>query len=277
MSQVQLSSPNLSSDTKSKIKSVTSTKQKIQVIFIILVVGSLYAVSSIQTNSFITRFNPEFFENVSRMSSQMWPPNMSFAQSVWPKLIETIHMAVISTTIAAVLCLPLSVLAARNIIENTIVYNIVRFFLNVMRTIPELLLAVIFVSLFSIGVFPGILALIIFSLGILAKLISETIESIDESQIEVIRASGGNFIQVIQYAVLPQILPQFASFSLYVFEINIRASVVLGFVGAGGVGLLLSQQINFLFYKNAMALTIIIYVVVVVIDYISNKIREALL
>ncbi|KGP74383.1 alkylphosphonate ABC transporter permease [Pontibacillus yanchengensis Y32] len=262
---------------KPEIKSVVSPKKKLRNILIVLIILSLYTFSSIQTSSFLTQFNAEFFQNVGRMIGKMWPPRIGFASAVWPKLAETIHMAVIGTTIACIFCLPLSVLAANNINQNKYLYSTTKFLLNVLRTIPELLLAVIFVSLVGIGVFPGILALTFFSLGILAKLLSETIESIDMSQVEAMRASGGNTIQVIRFAVLPQILPQFTSFSLYVFEINIRASVVLGFVGAGGIGLLLNQQIAFFNYKNAMALTLIIYVVVVSIDYISNKIREALL
>ncbi|KGX87759.1 phosphonate ABC transporter, permease protein PhnE [Pontibacillus litoralis] len=270
-------STQATNDSVPVIKGLASSKQKLRNLLILLIVGSLYLYSSIQTESFITRFNSEFFSNVGRMLGQMWPPNMEFASTVWPKLAETVQMAVIGTSIAAMFSLPLSLLASYNIIPSKIVYRTTKFFLNVLRTIPEILLAVIFISLVGIGVFPGILALAVFSVGILAKLMSDTIESIDMNQVEALRASGANTLQVIHYAVLPQIMPQFASFSLYVFEINVRASVVLGFVGAGGVGLLLNQQISFFNYPNAMALTIIIYVVVVFIDYISNKIREALL
>src|SRR5699024_11271342 len=117
----------------------------------------------------------------------------------------------------------------------------VRPFMNVLRAIAALALAVVFVCLFGVGVFPGILALIVFSLVILAKLISETIEAVDMNPLEAMRASGGNTLQVIFYGLVPQVLPQFTSFVLYVFEINIRASVVLGLVGAGGIGLILDR------------------------------------
>ena len=146
-----------------------------------------------------------------------------------------------------------------------------------MRTIPDLVLAVIFVGLFGIGVLPGILALIVFSLGILAKLISETIEAVDMNPLEAMRASGANSIQMIAYGLVPQVLPQFTSFVLYVLELNIRASVVLGLVGAGGIGLILDQQLGFYNYPNAMTIILVIFVVVLTIEYISNKIREALI
>ncbi|MRX73856.1 phosphonate ABC transporter, permease protein PhnE [Bacillus lacus] len=255
--------------------SLISARAKRQVTLIMMVVIGLYLWSSIQTESFIT----DFFAGIpdmSRMVQDLFPPNLSFTSQVWPKLTETIHMAIIATTIAVILCIPMSLLAASNVNTNKISYQISRFFLNILRTIPDIILAVIFVGIFGIGVFPGILALIIFSLGILSKLISETIEAIDRHPMEAITASGGNKLQVIWYSVVPQVLPQFTSFGLYVFEINIRASVVLGLVGAGGVGQLLNQQINFFNYKNAMMLILIVFIIVIIIDYVSTKIREAI-
>jgi phosphonate transport system permease protein len=256
--------------------SLYSPKTKKTMTIVMLVVIGFYLISSITTQSFITNFLfklPNIFELIYRF----FPPNWQYANNVWPKLFETIQMAIIATTVATIISIPLSLLAARNITTNKWLFNIIRFFLNVLRTIPDIILAVVFVGLFGIGAFPGILALIIFSLGILAKLMSDTIEAIDMTPIEAMEASGANRIQTIWYSVVPQILPQFVSFSLYVFEINIRASVVLGLVGAGGIGLLLNQQINFFNYPSVTTITIIIFVVVVVIDYISGKIREGLL
>ncbi|MCA0969615.1 phosphonate ABC transporter, permease protein PhnE [Halobacillus litoralis] len=260
-----------------KAPGLVSQRKRTITIFIWVGVAALYLLSSIHTNASLLRFDGEFFSNVGRMIGQMWPPQMQYAPAIWPKLAETIQMAVLATALAAIFCIPLCLGAAENIANNKWIYNTMRTFLNVMRTIPELILAVLFVGLFGIGVFSGVLALFIFSLGILAKLMSETVEGIDKTQLEAIEASGGNKLQVIWYAVLPQILPQFASFSLYVFEINIRASVVLGFVGAGGIGLLIQQQINFLNYPAAMAVVMVIFFVVILIDFISNRIREALL
>src|SRR5690625_4532015 len=125
----------------------------------------------------------------------------------------------------------------RNIASFKPLYYITSTCLNILRTIPDLVLAVIFVGLFGVGVLSGIFALIIFSLGILAKLVGETVEAVDMDPLEAMRASGGNTLQVIFFGLVPQMLPQFTAFVLYVFEINIRASVVLGLVGAGGIGL----------------------------------------
>ncbi|GEN52920.1 phosphonate ABC transporter, permease protein PhnE [Halobacillus faecis] len=274
MSQPKLYSPRIE---KTKAPGLVSKRKKWTNATVGITVILLYLWSSIHTNSSLFQFNEEFFSNVGRMISQMWPPQMAYAPVVWPKLAETIHMAVIATSLASILCIPLCLLSAQNIVKSRWVYNGVKTFLNILRTIPELILAVLFVGLFGIGVFSGILALFIFSLGILAKLMSETIEGIDAHQLEAVEASGGNRLQVIWYAVIPQILPQFASFSLYVFEINVRASIILGFVGAGGVGLLIQQQINFLNYPAAMAVVMIVFIVVLIIDFISNRLREAFL
>lgn len=273
MSQPKPLSPNLK-QLNTPIPGLVSQRKKWTNIAIWITIIALYWGSSMHTESSLLRFNGEFFSNVGRMVSQMWPPQMGYAPAIWPKLAETIHMAIIATALAATFSIPLCLLSAQNIVKNRWVYNGIKTLLNIMRTIPELILAVLFVGVFGIGIFSGILALFIFSLGILAKLMSETIEGIDHHQLEAVEASGGNQLQVIWYAVIPQILPQFVSFSLYVFEINVRASIILGFVGAGGIGLLIQQQINFLNYPAAMAVVMIVFIVVIVIDFISNRLRE---
>lgn len=251
------------------------TKMQVTIIFFVILVFYLFSMYSTQ-KEMVGGFGGAL-GNMYTVIEKFFPPNLAVLSSIWNPMIETIHMAIIATTIAAIITVPLALLSARNISTLKAVYYINRTFLNLLRTIPDLVLAVIFVGLFGIGVFPGILALIIFSLGILAKLISETIESVDMNPLEAIRASGGNPLQVIWYALVPQVLPQFASLVLYVFEINIRASVVLGYVGAGGIGLVLNQQLGFYNYPNAMTIILFIFVVVIVIEFISSKLREALL
>ncbi|MGD6941252.1 phosphonate ABC transporter, permease protein PhnE [Cytobacillus gottheilii] len=261
--------------TSTQSPSVIPLKAKFRVTIIFFIVLAFYLFSSFKTESSITEFI-DGIGNMGELFQKFFPPNLSLFQAIWPALAETIQMAIIATTAAGILCIPLSLLAANNVTTNKILYNIVRFLLNILRTIPDLVLAVIFVALFGIGALPGIIALVIFSLGLLAKLISETIEAIDMNPLEAMQASGANTIQTIYYAVVPQVLPQFTSFVLYVFEINIRASVVLGLVGAGGIGQILDQQIKFYEYPNAMGIIIIIFALVVIIEYISTKVREAI-
>lgn len=261
--------------TISQTPSVIPLKAKFRITLIFFAVLAFYLFSSYKTEASLPEFI-EGFGNMGDLFQKFFPPNLSLFQAIWPALAETIQMAIIATTVAGILCIPLSLLAANNVTTNKFVYHFVRFILNVLRTIPDLVLAVLFVALFGIGALPGIIALIIFSLGILAKLISETVESIEMNPLEAMQASGANTIQTIYFSVVPQVLPQFTSFVLYVFEINIRASVVLGLVGAGGIGQILDQQIKFYEYPNAMGIIIIIFALVVIIEYISTKIREAI-
>ncbi len=249
------------------------TKFKLSVIFS-LVIG-FYILSTVKTNATIGDLISGI-PNMFKVIVKFFPPNLNVFVHILEPMATTVQMAIIATTVASLLCIPLSLLAAQNVTTNKFVYTAVRTFLNILRTIPDLVLAVIFVGLFGIGVLPGILALIIFSLGILAKLISETIESVDMNPMEAMSASGANTLQKISFALIPQVLPQFVSFVLYVFEINIRASVVLGLVGAGGIGIILSQQLRFYNYPNAMLIILVIFAMVVIIEYISTKIREAI-
>jgi phosphonate transport system permease protein len=249
------------------------TKFKLSVIFA-LVIG-FYILSTVKTNATIGDLISGI-PNMFKVIVKFFPPNLNVFVHILEPMATTVQMAIIATTVASLLCIPLSLLAAQNVTTNKFVYTAVRTFLNILRTIPDLVLAVIFVGLFGIGVLPGILALIIFSLGILAKLISETIESVDMNPMEAMSASGANTLQKISFALIPQVLPQFVSFVLYVFEINIRASVVLGLVGAGGIGIILSQQLRFYNYPNAMLIILVIFAMVVIIEYISTKIREAI-
>lgn len=262
---------------KKDVPSIYPAKTKLQVTIIFFVVIGLYLFSMFYTQQQMTSGFGSALSNMYQVIEKFFPPNPAVFVPILPAIIETIQMAIIATTVAAILTVPLALLAARNITTIKPLYYIARTFLNILRTIPDLVLAVIFVGLFGIGVFPGILALIIFSIGILAKLISETIEAVDMNPLEAMRASGGNVFQMISYSLVPQVLPQFTSLVLYVFEINIRASLVLGLVGAGGIGLILNQQLQFYNYPNAMMIIIVIFVVVIIIEYISTKIREALL
>ncbi|MGM8214689.1 phosphonate ABC transporter, permease protein PhnE [Bacillaceae bacterium W0354] len=269
----EMNKPSIMEDKYAPMLSPWRVKAKITAIFVIILIFLL--ASSIKTKvDFATLISG--FSNMGQITNKLFPPNWDIVGPAMDRLFETIHMAVIATTFAVLFVIPISILSARNISPNKVIYAITRFIMNVLRTIPDVVLAVIFVGLFSIGVFGGIVALFVFSLGILVKLISETIESVDMEPVEAMRASGANTIQAIAYGVVPQVLPQFSSFSLYVFEINVRASVVIGLVGAGGIGNLMMTRFGFNDYNSVLTIIIIIFVVVVIIEYISGKIREAI-
>ncbi|RKL67793.1 phosphonate ABC transporter, permease protein PhnE [Salipaludibacillus neizhouensis] len=242
----------------------------------LLIVIVLYILSVYQTTAFPNRVVDGFPIIFNFVVDDLWPPNWSYFDRVAMSLLETWNMALFSSTFAALIALPMSFLAASNINRNAYFYQFIRNFLNLLRTIPEIILAVLFVAVVGIGAVSGILALTVFSIGILAKLISETVEAVDPGPLEAIRASGGNVFQVISFGVMPQILPQYASYSLYVLEINVKASVVLGFVGAGGIGLILNQQLSLFNYDNVSTIIIVLFLTITIIDLISNRLRGRL-
>ncbi len=255
---------------------IIPTKTKTKMTLIILLVAFLYGLSAYLTEAYPNKIIVGLPHAIDFVKDDLIPPNWSYYKTVSFRLLETWNIALLSTTVATLFCLPFAFLMASNINTNKYLYNAFRFGMNVLRTIPELLLAVILVAIVGLGPLSGVGALALFSLGILAKLLSESIESIDKGPLEAIRATGGNVFQVIRYGAMPQILPHFTSYSLYVLEINVRASIVLGFVGAGGVGQILKQQLSLFNYANVSTIIIMTFIAVTVIDVISTRIRERL-
>lgn len=194
------------------------------------------------------------------------------------KMIETIFIGMMATFFGIILAIPVSFIAARNLMSHSpvtlVIYYIVRSILNIIRSIEPLIWAIIAVIVVGLGPFAGILALTLHSLAALAKLYSEAIESIDSGQIEAIQATGANWFQVVSHAVIPQIIPPFVSFTIYRWDINIRMSTVIGFVGGGGIGYLLAQWIRILDYRSAGIAVWFIAITVAILDFVSADIRE---
>jgi phosphonate transport system permease protein len=194
------------------------------------------------------------------------------------KMIETIFIGMMATSFGIVLSLPFSFLAARNLMSGNPftlgVYYLVRGVLNIIRSIEPLIWAIISIIIVGLGPFAGILALTVHSIAALGKLYSEAIESIDPGPIEAIQATGANWFQIVMYGVVPQVIPPFVSFTIYRWDINIRMSTVIGLVGGGGIGYLLTQWIRMLDYSAAGIAVWFIAITVALLDYISAEIRE---
>jgi phosphonate transport system permease protein len=171
--------------------------------------------------------------------------------------------------------------AARNIMGGNpaglALYYVVRSALNILRSIEPLIMAIIFVVWVGLGPFAGVLALAVHSIAALGKLYSESVESIDHGPIEAVNATGANLWQMITYAVIPQIIPPYLAFTIYRWDINVRMSTIIGFVGGGGIGFLLQQWIRLLRYRDAGAAVWAIAIVVAIMDYVSAKVREAVI
>lgn len=205
-----------------------------------------------------------------------WPMDFITRQLISP-LLETIRIALAASLLGAILALPIAFMAAKTVASSIWIYQITRTLLNLIRTIPDLVLAALLASAFGIGALPGFLALLIFSFGVVAKLLSDTIETIDRGPMDAVSTTGATRILQARHAVFPQIAPEFIAYTLYAFEINIRAATVLGLVGAGGIGMLLKTQIAFLNYTNVGIITAATFIAVLAIDTVSSVIRKRLI
>ena len=193
---------------------------------------------------------------------------------------DTIAMALIATLLAIIFAIPLSFLAAHNLMGgNPItlgIYYVVRTLLNILRSIESLIVAIVFVKIVGLGVFAGMLALAVHSVAALAKLYSEVIEGIDPGPIEAVRSTGANWVQTVRYAVVPQIVPPFTAFTIYRWDINVRSATIVGFVGGGGLGFLLVELIRINDMRGVSTVFIAIAIIVTLMDYLSSRVRERL-
>tara|TARA_A100001388_G_C28674155_1_gene453134 strand:- start:104 stop:973 length:870 start_codon:yes stop_codon:yes gene_type:complete len=189
-------------------------------------------------------------------------------------LFETFNMALLATIIGSTLALFLSFLAAKNTSPNSLVFFTIRRILEFFRGVPEIIFAILFVWVLGIGPLAGIIAMTLHTTGSLGKLFSEVHENSNNKPIDALKASGGNWLSEMKFGLLPQVLPNLISYVLLRFEINIRASTILGFVGAGGIGQELYLVINFNYYEEVSAIILLIILTVVSIDLFSSYLRK---
>jgi len=189
-------------------------------------------------------------------------------------IFETLGMAFLGTLLAAILALPLGFLGSKNIAGNAVFHFGLRRVFDFIRGIDALIWALVWINVVGLGPFAGILAIACSVSGELAKLFSEAVENVDHRQIEGVRAAGANAVQLVRYAVLPQVFPVILSNTLYYFESNTRSATILGIVGAGGIGLQLADRIRVLAWDQASLIIIMILVTVYLIDSVSNYLRR---
>lgn len=209
--------------------------------------------------------------------SRMFPPDISNLGRFLLKAVETLQMAIIGSTIGALIALPLSFLAARNIMSNKAVYHTIRTFFDMFRGINEIVWGLIFVAMVGLGPFPGVLALSVHVTGALGRYFSEAIEGVDPRKIKAILSTGANKIQVIVRGILPEVKANFINYSLYYLENNFRAATVLGLVGAGGIGMELLTSMRLFKTQEVLTILIIMVLMVMMIDRFSAYIRKNVL
>jgi len=214
-------------------------------------------------------------KTMARMFGLFFPPDVEYGrQSVVPAILESIQIAWFGTLVGAALSLPLGLLASANLFPRAT--RLVKPLLAAVRAVPELLLAIYFVPVVGLGAFAGTLAIGLHSIGTLGKLTADVVESMDQRPIEAVAASGGGALSVLRFAVLPQVLPEIIALWLFRFEISLRASAVLGVVGAGGIGGVLLNTLRYREFARAGAVVVLTVIVVLAIDAVSGSIRERL-
>lgn len=244
--------------------------------FGIIVVAAVSATGADFTR--LAEFPANFMNYSALMAQGVVQPLTPEVQAAWTTafadMLESVQIAWIGTVVGALFSLPMGFLAARTMTPLPI-YVVVRFILSVIRAVPEIVFAIaVMLPIFGLGPMAGALALGVSSIGTLSKLISEAIEAVDDGPLESARASGASKLQMIRWAVLPQVMPEVVAIWLYRFEVNIRASAILGVLGAGGIGSLLSALFNVRAWDRIGITIVVIIVVTILIDQISAWIRH---
>lgn len=245
----------------------------IKLIILILIVMSI--ITSIFAQVDIVMF----FTNIGNffdILKKMYPPNFEYIDKIIGPMIDTIQMSFLGSFLGSIFALPVALFASTNIIKNKYVIVSIRFILSIYRTLPVLVYASLFTLVFGFGPFAGTLAIAVFTFAIVSKMLYEKIETIDMGAFTAIEATGATKVNSFTSAVLPQIMPNYLSITLYSFEINIRYAAILGYVGAGGIGLLLNDRMAWRRYDDVAVVLLVLLVTVVSIESLSRYIRRRL-
>ena len=206
----------------------------------------------------------------------MFPPNTSYLPKIWTPLLDTIKMSLLGSFIGAVLSIPFAVLAASNIVSNRALVFVVRLFLSLVRTLPTLVCALIATYIFGLGTMAGTCAIAVFTFAYVGKQLFEIIETVDMGPFEAMEALGATRLQAFITSVFPQVLPSYLSVSLFCLEGNVRYASILGYVGAGGLGLIMNEKIGWREYSSVGMILIVLFVTVIAIEGLSHAVRKRL-
>jgi phosphonate transport system permease protein len=251
------------------------SRSRLTFVFVVVLLAAFYSVSW-----HLAKVDPfRLLAGLPKMASwagKAWPPATEELPVLLQRTAETIAMAAIGTTAAALLALPLCVLAARNVTPSLAVYYPARWFLNALRGVDSFVFALLFVAAVGLGPFAGVLGIALHTWGSTAKLWAEAIENVPPGPLEAAAVTGASRIKVLGFALLPDVAPSMASVGLFWWEFNIRASTVLGVVGAGGIGQELKNSMDLLLFPRLLTIIVLILVTVTVIDQSSAWLRRKL-
>lgn len=265
--------PKVSPEDAERLLSADRRRRRRSVIGAALIVAVIGACCTLVGLFDVQRLSTGIPDIVS-LVGEMLPPDFSDWSSWIRPLIDTLAMSVAGTSLAVAFALPLALAAARSTAANPVVYVLGRGLLNTLRSIPELIMGIIFVAAVGFGALPGVLALGLHSVGMVGKFFAESIERADRAPIEAIRATGATQSQVVAHGIFPQVLPEMVDVAVYRWEYNFRASTVLGLVGAGGIGFELLASLRTLRYEEVSALLLVVLATVTVVDALGTLLRR---
>ncbi len=239
---------------------------------ILVILGFSFRISKVDVVSLIGGLS----QSVA-LGREMLPPNFSRWREILGLAAETVAMGFWGTVFGMLFALPLGFLAAKNTSKNRFVYHLSRGLVTFLRSIPDVIYAFFFVTAFGLGPLAGVVALTLATVGLLGKFYSEAVESIDEKPVEALAATGCHGLSVIRHAVMPQVLPLFMGYNLYMLDHNIRVALALGVVGAGGLGVELFTQMRGFHYQKAAAILVIMLAIIIIIDRVSAGLRNKII
>jgi phosphonate transport system permease protein len=247
---------------------------KRNVVLLVALLAAIY-ISSLSTGVDLTKLSQ--ISNMVTFISEKWlPPDWSVLPSAIRETLVTLEIAFLGTIFAVFAALPLSFMAARNT-SHPILYNVTRSILSFLRSVPEIVFGLIFVTVVGLGPFPAVLAIILHNIGVLGKLISELVEAADPGPQEALRSVGANRSMVSIYGILPQIVPNILSNYFYRLEVAVRTSLILGFIGAGGIGQQLFIHFKIFQYEKVAVDVLMIMLLVIIIDNVSAFVRSRII
>lgn len=254
-------------------KTVKKQRSIVPFIALLVLIAIYYSVqlTGFEMGTLLTRGN-QFFVILGRMV----PPNEKFFSSVIGPLLDTIKMSVLGTVLGAFLAIPVAMLASINLTHNKVLSGVIKFILSMIRTMPALVTALILTYVFGLGTFAGTLALALFTFSFVGKQLYETIETVDMLPYEAMEAAGANKLRSFVAAIQPQVLPTYLSTSLYTFEGNVRHAAILGYVGAGGIGIILNENLSWREYQNVGTILLCLFITVAIIEFTSGYLRKKL-
>lgn len=245
------------------------------IVLIIISALVIWAYTSVDVNLMV--FIVGFRNILSFVFIDLLPPDFSNAQVYITPILETLYMSYIAAIFSVIISIVVGILAADNLSPHPFIASVSRGIIGFIRAVPTLVLALFLVGAFGIGMFAGIVAIAIGGVGTLGKAYADNIQEIDEGQIEAIRATGANWFQVLGQGVWPQFKPSFIAWSFYNFDTNIRSASVVGLIGAGGIGFYLNTNIKLFQYQEAAFGIMLIFILIMIIEYLTSKLRKQVL